>query len=422
MLIFTPNPLSHLRLHKQRGAVLMVMLVILIIGATAMLVSSLNSATLLSTRNSNTSMALAQAKMALIGYSAAGNTPGQLLCPENTALIGTSTEGSASGSCTLPAIGRLPWRTLGIGPLRDGNGDLLWYAVSPGFRNSPINSDIPAQLTIDGVSSSAVAIIFSPGPPINGQSRPIPTSAIPPDVTQYLDLSNNDGDNTFVTSGSVNTFNDQLLPVTHDDLFHLVEKRVTKEVVNALNEYFCGAGNINPAGGCLAAGGNRYYPRPADFTDTSCLGNGLISTMPMMNSCPSSGTNRGRIPAHPATDWSPTSILNGANSSSWFQTNSWREVIFYAVATACTNGTSNCNGTGYLTLNNSTPPPLTNQKVVVIATGNALSTTTPAQVRTNNVDKTSINNYLEDENLSPLDDVYTKSAALPFNDIAISIP
>jgi hypothetical protein len=272
------------------------------------------------------------------------------------------------------------------------------------------------------VSGSAVAIIFSPGPPINGQTRPISTSAIPPDVTQYLDLSNNDGDNTFVTSGSVNTFNDQLLPVTHDDLFHLVEKRVTKEVVNALNEYFCGAGNINPAGGCLAAGGNRYYPLPAGFTDTSCLGNGLILTTPPMNSCPSSGTNRGRIPAHPATDWSLTSILNGANSSSWFQTNSWREVIFYAVATACTNGTSDCNGAGYLTLNNPTATPLTNQKVVVIATGNALSTTTPAQVRSSNIDKTSINNYLEDENLSPLDDVYTKSAASSFNDTAASIP
>ncbi len=34
-------------------------------------------------------------------------------------------------------IGRLPWRTLGLEPLRDGNGECLWYAVSGSHQRHP---------------------------------------------------------------------------------------------------------------------------------------------------------------------------------------------------------------------------------------------------------------------------------------------
>ena len=376
----------------------MVMLVILIVGGSALLLNSLSNTAIRTERDKITANSLAQAKQALIGYATNNDPPGQLPCPENTLAIGGPNEGSASGSCTLPAIGRLPWRTLGIGPLRDANGDLLWYAISQGFRTPPINSDSAAQLTVDGSVGSAVAIIFSVGPPINGQSRPIPTSSSPPLVAGYLDLSNNDGDNTFITGGPDATFNDRLLLVTHKDLFDVVEKRVAKEVINSLNEYF------------LA---NLFYPRPADFTDANCLGSAIITGV----SCPSGATNKGRPPAHPSTDWDPASLLNGANSSSWFQTNGWRELVFYAVAPACTNGTTNCSGAGYLTLNNPPGTVINNQKVIVIATGNA----TPAQLHSTG-NKNTISNYLEDENLLPFDDTFTKKAASPFNDIAISIP
>lgn len=407
---------------RQRGAALMVMLVIMIMGSAAFLVSSLSRSGLQTERSQKTAEALVQAKEALIGYAASASTPGKLPCPEDILLIGTPNEGQALGSCSnaLPVIGRLPWRTLGLGDLRDGNGDKLWYVLSAGFRNSPINSDTPAQLTVDGIPNAAVAIIFSPGTPINGQSRPIPTAATPPVITQYLELSNNDGDNTFTNSGPADTFNDRLLLITHNDLFRVVEKRVAKEVTNALNEYYCGFGNVNPSGGCIAACVNCFYPHPADFTDNSCLGNADISSV-----CNSGATNRGRIPSNLATAWDATSILRGYNSGNWFQANAWREVIFYAVATACTDGTSNCNGAGYLTLNNPAGTALTNQKVVVIAAGSTLPTTTPAQTRSSAGNKTNINNYLEDENLVPPDDVYTKSASsptIPFNDIAISIP
>lgn len=383
-----------------------------------MLLHSLSGTALRMERDKVTAEALAQAKEALVGYATNASTPGQLPCPENTLSIGTPNEGQAQGACSniTPVIGRLPWRTLGLGPLRDGNGDLLWYVISPGFRSSPINSDTPAQLTVDGVANSAVAIIFSAGSAINGQARPLPTSASPPVVNQYLDLSNNDGDNTFITAGPADTYNDRLLTLSHDELFRVVEKRVAREVIMALNEYYCGFGNVNTAGTCIGAGGPRFYPLPADFTDGSCLGNGSLAA------CNSGASNKGRIPANPTTAWDATSLLRGTSGGNWFQSNGWRELAFYSVAPACTDGTTNCSGAGYLTLSPATGSPMANQKAVVIVAGRALSTTAPAQSRIN---KALLGNYLEAENLLPLDDIYTRGVSnpsTPFNDTAVSIP
>ena len=282
----------------------MVMLVILVMGVATFLVSSLSRSALRIERDQKTAEALAQAKQALIGRAVSDNTvPGRLPCPEDTSLIGTPNEGQALGSCsnTLPVIGRLPWRTLGLGDIRDGNGDKLWYVLSAGFRNSPINSDTPAQLTVDGIPNSAVAIIFSVGPPINGQSRPIPTSSTPPAVTQYLELSNNDGDNTFVSNGPADTFNDRFQLVTPSDLFRVVEKRVAKEVKTALATYFAT---------------NGVYPYPANFLDSSCAG--------MCYSDPT--VCRGRLPqtALPV-DW--------VGLPTWFFTNRWYLPIIYSAGT-----------------------------------------------------------------------------------------
>lgn len=402
----------------------MIMLVFIILSSTAFLLSALSHASYQRENDKVTNDALAQAKAALIGFSAKNTTPGMLPCPEQISLIGSATEGSADGSCsnTLPTIGRLPWRTLGIGPLKDSNGEILWYVLSPGFRTSPINSDSPSQLAVDGTSNSAVAIIFSPGIPINGQVRPTPTASTPPNVTQYLELSNNIVNSTsFVTSGPASTFNDKLKIITHSDLFQMVEKRVAREVVNALNVFYCGSDNVHSSGGCIAAGGERYYPQPANFNDSSCLGNASITS-----GCNGiSGLNNGRIPATllPAPPvfpaWDSTSILRGPiGGGNWFQSNGWRELIFYAVATACTEGTTNCSGAGFLTLNNPPASASNNQKVVVIAMGKAIG----SQLPHTGLNRNNPNNYLEDENLTLLDDIFTKNATSPFNDIATSIP
>src|SRR5690606_23241172 len=52
---------------------------------------------------------------------------------------------SKTGGTTL---GRLPWKTLGLPDLRDGDGERLWYAVSENFKNNPrSNCDFPGQPT-----------------------------------------------------------------------------------------------------------------------------------------------------------------------------------------------------------------------------------------------------------------------------------
>src|SRR5665647_2016844 len=113
---------------KQHGAALLVMLVILVIGAAAVLITSLSTTALKNARQKTTSDALAQAKDALIGYAVSDtNRPGELPCPDfdNDGMI---TLADYSGSNCKSLIGRLPWKTLGLPDLRDGSGEHLWYA------------------------------------------------------------------------------------------------------------------------------------------------------------------------------------------------------------------------------------------------------------------------------------------------------
>lgn len=139
--------------RKQRGMMLIMITFVVGLVATAYLLHAINPYALSAEREKVTSEALVEAKSALIGWSAKNSTPGQLPCPEDLSLIATPNEGSAMASCNNlnQRVGRLPWRTLGVGDIRDGNGDKLWYVISDGFRNAPININTIAQLTVDAV-------------------------------------------------------------------------------------------------------------------------------------------------------------------------------------------------------------------------------------------------------------------------------
>src|SRR5688572_33016507 len=119
------------------------------------------------------------ARQALIGRAVADATrPGSLPCPDN------DDDGSAdlfAGSACASYIGRLPWRTLGVGDLRDQHGQRLWYALSPAFRDHPaappLNSDTRGSLTVYSnseatvLASDAIAVVFAPGFPLRAQVR-----------------------------------------------------------------------------------------------------------------------------------------------------------------------------------------------------------------------------------------------------------
>lgn len=257
--------MSYLRLDRntparqqQRGAAFIVMLVVLVLGIATVLVASLSTAGLKIERDVKTTEALAQAKDALIGKSATyDDYPGSLPCPD-TDDDGTS---NAGGVTDCPQyIGRLPWKTLGLPDLRDAAGERLWYVLSRNVRRydsvRPLNSEVVGTLSITGTSpeNNLLAIVFAPGSAIGGQRRSSTQSAlcvttntsIPENrcAANYLEGSNDDLDPNlaFQNANSAIEFNDQLISISHDQLFTTTEKRVANEIKNVLKTYYAAWG------------------------------------------------------------------------------------------------------------------------------------------------------------------------------------
>ena len=149
----------------------MVMLVIMVMGAAAVLLGSFSSTALENVRQEKTSAALALAKDALIGYAVtygdmhAGETYGHLPCPDMDGQAGGNpVEGTAETCGTKDAntMGRMPWRTLGLPAPRDGTGECLWYAVSGSYKNNPktsstMNWDNTGKLRVYSTDGNEIA-------------------------------------------------------------------------------------------------------------------------------------------------------------------------------------------------------------------------------------------------------------------------
>jgi len=254
---------------KLKGSVLLLMLVLITAMAT-LLISTLSKANRMIERDRITAAALAQAKEALIGYAVAypeqhlvlGSivyVPGHLPCPDK----GTGTEGNEAASCSgkgISAIGRLPWKTLGLPPLRDGAGECLWYAVSGSFKANTnpdlLNWDSDGQFQIlaeDGTTVIAgisdtnfdgthpAAVIFSTGAILPGQNRTPAASGVEECGGNYIALNYLDTsagiDNSAINAAAnsmtrlisgkkSDTFNDRLMFITVDEIFtRHIEKR-----------------------------------------------------------------------------------------------------------------------------------------------------------------------------------------------------
>ena len=288
----------------QRGAVLMVMLVILVMGALTYLVNSLSTSAQKTARQEKTAEALAQAKEALIGRAVADdNHPGSLPCPDlitNTTspILNIPNDGvadSLSGNECPSYIGWLPWKTLGLPDLRDGTGERLWYVLSRNFRDdnsNPINSDSSGALIVDGniTISNIAAIVVAPGAPLCGKSHNSNN------VTDYLEA----GDGTATTynlksfSDECNNFpyNDNLLAITASQILPVTEKVVGKRVRDLLNASHAILGR---------------FPFATPFSDPSA--STFIATI---------GTYEGLLPGATAT-WSaiPVFSLSGGSADVW---------------------------------------------------------------------------------------------------------
>ncbi len=230
------------RIQRQRGGALLVMLVILVIGITTAFVSNLSSTVMSNKRNQTTAEALAQAKEALIGYAVSDpNRPGELPCPD------TNNDGSAESNCSAAGaslVGRLPWRTLGLPDIRDSAMEHLWYVVSDSFHtngSTPINSETTGTINLSGnvTANNLIAIVFAPGKPLSAQVRSTANQnnylhyleSIVTSPTSFKKLTPND------QAGGDYTYNDQMVFITYNDLMPLVEQRIAREVKSCLNAY-----------------------------------------------------------------------------------------------------------------------------------------------------------------------------------------
>lgn len=411
----------------------MVMLVIMIVGISAVLISSLNATGLKNARQEMTSNALAQAKEALIGYAItygdthAGQVHGYLPCPDTDGSNGEGSSTTPCGNKNISQLGRLPWRTLKLPALRDGDGECLWYAVSGTYKNSPMtdlmnwdNNGLFEILDADGatIAQNVVAVVFAPDATLGSQNR-APDGTAPIcggnyTAGNYLD-SDGGIDNATVsgTANAVSRFrlgasaqlNDRMIFITRDDIFNAILRRadfidparnplwlMTQKAAECIADY--GRRNTSSSDKRIPWSG-RLWPDSTDYLTDSSYDD-------------EDGRMAGRLPYRVNTSDSDSNNLiaspyyqlasNGSNCpnvADWptyypWWTN-WKDHLYYALASSFrpSSGSTSCgtclavNGSG-------------SHAAVVMFAGKPLA----GQTRTTASDRLDIGNYLEGRNFT----------------------
>jgi type II secretory pathway pseudopilin PulG len=359
----------------------MVMLAVVIMGIAAVLVGSLSTTALKNEQRQRSAEAMAQAKDALIGYAitygdthaATNQVYGYLPCPDINGINGgVISEGSSEtcGSKNVTSIGRLPWKTLDMPPLRDSASECLWYVVSGSFKNNPdsdlMNWDAVGQLKVkdangNTVASDVVAVVFSPGIHINNQNRN-PDEGAPLcggnyNASNYLDSTagiNNATPSTiakatsqFIAADAMLDINDQLVFITAQDIFNAVKRRSDFDT-------FVDTALLSTAAICLSA-----LPDPVNIN---------FDTMAEYNGTDKGSLIVGRI---------PSSALTSCPSPNRDFVKKWRDNLPYVTCE---------DGTACLTMNSA------NCRGVVIFSGER-------EVTQSRDDKNSWSNYLEEDRL-----------------------
>lgn len=138
--------------HRTRGAVVLALMIVVMVLLIGWLIYGAIPDNPRLAADSRAMLALGQARDALIGEARTrwcrqpvGTVADALPCPD----VGGGGEGLAAAACAPVAVGRLPWRTLGLKDLRDAHGECLWY-----------------RRTATG------AQVIAPGPAQGAQTRP----------------------------------------------------------------------------------------------------------------------------------------------------------------------------------------------------------------------------------------------------------
>lgn len=414
--------------RKNKGAALLIFLLIGMTVAMALLLKALNLSTVAPSEAAQQTV-LRQAKEALIGYALsyaeinANQIPGYLPCPDQD---GDGLSDAPCGNVNQSAIGRLPWRTLGLPALRDTAKECLWYAVSGNYKENPkgrLSTESSGQFLIydnqlnslNGANNSevALAVVFSAGAVIDNQNRSVNnrnrttcgSSNLADGVSRsqnYLDshagINNANGSyanrllkginispiptagfSAFIYSGpepkqQPRVFNDTLVKVTATDflpVYQQMQRWVGERVRQCLLAYANVNANKLPWPAVLAPPANPAYSDNATQQRFGRIATNLSNTQV-------SGLN----PMWPADPQQNTS-----NCFSWPWWQNFSETVFYAMdVTASPTGVP---GTLKLTVDS------TANNAAIIVAGRAGGT----QSRRNGTEKGAIRQYLESGNI-----------------------
>lgn len=330
---------------------------------------------------------LAQAKSALLGYAASyrdrnpGTVFGYLPCPDMIS-GGIAPEGNEEGTCgtrDVTIIGKFPWKTLGLTPLRDQASECLWYAVSGNFKANPktnlLNWDTNALIEImasDGATflagsdptNRAAAVIFAPGAILQGQDRffeantqtcrgnYVAANYLDTDVASGFSnaaasLDVNDLTKFIAALNSDNTpvandrFNDKLAVITAQEIFTEIAKR--SDFLPTLVDSDPAIGLLGALAACLSEYGKRNNPGAKRALPWAARPN--LAEYQLATSYPDTDKQfSGRAPYSVANSVADTpNTLPAANvllsqCPGWASVdefwNNWKDHYFYAVAKA----------------------------------------------------------------------------------------
>lgn len=461
----------------QRGVVVLIILISLSLALAGTLLASLSRAARTADTDARTAAVLAQAKESLIGFAVSfyEKTPGQfgfLPCPNLGPTIPPATipgEGGANGPCGSKyanSLGRLPWKSLGIPPLRDGSGECLWYVVTGPYKNTNtaksdlLNEDSNGLLEIfssDATTKIAgtlpdnrpIAAVFAPGAILKGQDRtslPLGTEACGGNYSpqNYLDTWN--GKSNSAISGTANAIdrlisgeskdaqgnvvvNDKLVYITREEIFAAIKKR--NDFAQKMEGLTAALGSCVATFGRNKSGGltDRRLPWPAPIAlpdyrrDANYDDHGSAVT-----------ALSGRLPnkvndshAAKSTGLTTTLIKDCLNAEQFVLWQHWKDHFFYAVSAAhkpnSASVTAPCGPlASCLQVNGSG-----DYAAIVMFSGSRLASQSRNSPPTDPDEKTTIGNYLEGRNASNYpntagDGNYQKSAASAvFNDLLYCI-
>lgn len=463
--------------RTQRGAALMLVLVLVGMLVAMFAVVFVNDLMRQNQRQKATAQALALAKDALIGYAVSRrldtappeNRLGDLPCPD------IDNDGEAGSSCSNgggTTLGRLPWKSLGLADLRDGDGERLWYAVSGSFKADPpaacgspgaagcLNSDSRGTITVRNADaaisqngtnpdpftpSGAVAVVIAPGGTLQRQGAGSVQDRDPGNAaainlaSNYLDIGNGEDNANFTdsaTDGFINgpiyagdrlIVNDSVLSIKYEDVMPLMERRAAKEAMNCVVGYGA-ANNRYPWAAGITESGNvtgtaPYVSKPGDrfgrIPDT--FPNLVLGTIQLTDPLLASTVALvcGLLPlCVSGPDWPASCTIT---KGTWWM--HWKDRAFYATSAAnqpaLTVGllpltlsfptAGACTAGNCMTVN----PPSTaaDKRVIVLLAGKQLAGVASGQPRSSAADKGNVANYLE---LSNAGNVPTASTGFTF--------